>query len=75
MPGLFFLRTKAGRQYLMRKGATRGPRKAALSPWYRLVTSVTHKPDPQALPSFAPLRATLSARVNAWAEQLSKAEG
>jgi hypothetical protein len=73
VPGLFFLRTKKGRQYLMKKGAKSGPLKAALSPWYRLVTSVTHQPDPQALPSFTPLRHSLATRVNTWAAQLTTA--
>ncbi|MDR1427271.1 MAG: hypothetical protein LBJ08_05875, partial [Bifidobacteriaceae bacterium] len=71
--GLFFIRTRSGRQYLMKKGATKGPLKAALSPWYRLVTSVTHRPDPHALPSFTPLRHSLATRVNAWVAQLTTA--
>ncbi len=72
--GLFFLRTRTGRQYLMKAGAKRGARKAALSPWYRLVTSVTHRPDPEALPSLTPLRHSLATRVNAWVAQLDKTE-
>jgi phage gpG-like protein len=60
IPELFFMKTRSGRGLLVTPGrAGRGGARESVRPYYLLLPSVTHRPDPRALPNLDALADSL----------------